>query len=368
MQNIIREHVFSVPDLISGSFDRIYQQCITATTNISFDTIQKIVLTGCGYSFASCISLKYYLEKKTNRPVIVLPGIDASRFTVPEVNDLPHTLIIGISNSGKVSRITEALMFYKKHGATCIAFTADMVSPICAKADCVVDTSTPSIGSSNPIRGYVACNLALIALGMIISGSSTDVAAREKAEIIRCAETLKEILPAIDTSFAKLASASHDRIGYEFIGAGYERAAAFLGKIEMLGQAGRMAIDEDPEQWLHCNFFMDNPENIGTMLFMSQGTPALSRCKEALSYMIHLGRPVVVVTDIPETDLPDGVQTIHLPVITPLSAGIVEMVAPSLFVGHLCEQTNIQYSRGFRGVWELFKDGCGTCESEIIVL
>lgn len=368
MQNIIREHVFSVPALITASFDRIYQQCIAATESISFDTIHKIVLTGCGYSFASCISLKYYLENKTNRPVVVLPGIDASRFTVAEINDFPHTLIIGISNSGRVSRITEALMFYKKHGATSIAFTADLSSPVCEKADCVIDTSTPGIGTSNPLRGYVACNLALIALSLIISGSGTDITAREKAELLRCAEALNGMLPAIDTSLAKYASESHDRTGFEFVGAGYERAAAFLGKIEMLGQAGRMAIDEDPEQWLHCNFFMDNPENIGTMLFMSQGTPALSRCKEALSYMIHLGRPVVVVTDIPETDLPDGVQTIHLPVITPLSAGIVEMVAPSLFVGHLCEQTSTPYSRGFRGVWELFKDGCGTCESEIIVL
>ena len=135
-----------------------------------------------------------------------------------------------------------------------------------------------------------------------------------------------------------------------------------------MGQAGLLASDEDSEQWCHCNFFLANPEQIGTVIFLASNSPAVSRTREALTYMLHLKRPVCVVTDDPALTSANGMQVIHLPEISPANAGLFEMTVPSLLTGYICELLGESYSRGFRDQWAMFKDGCGTCESKIIIL
>lgn len=368
MDNIIRTHIFTIPELVISSVDRVFEACRKEVSVSVFSGIRRIVLTGCGYSFASCLSLKTYMETVTQLPVLAAPAIEASRFTVISASDIPHTLIIGISSSGQVSRITEALAFYHAHGAVCIALTANPQSAMCKYADAVLDISVPPIGTSNPLRGYAMCSLVLIALCHRIAGMDSAYEKETGKALMRDMNSLRASLGIMDETMSAVAELHAQYIGSEFVGAGYERASAFLGKIEMLGQAGKMAIDEDPEQWLHCNFFLDHPEAIGTMLFMAHNSPAYSRCSEALGYMIHLKRPVVLVSDRMRHDLPGTVTQVILPEITSLNCGLLEAVPPSLLVGHYCSQNNIPYSRGFANQWELFRDGCGTCRSEIKIL
>ena len=39
------------------------------------------------------------------------------------------------------------------------------------------------------------------------------------------------------------------------------------------------------------------------------------------------------------------------------------MTVPSLLTGYYCRLKGEEYSRGFRGPWEIFKDGRGTTKS-----
>lgn len=363
-KNRIQKHTYSIPALVQESVDRIICDCAEVLSPLQVSSVKRIVITGCGYSYAAALAIKDYLIEITRIPISVLPAIEVSRFSNEGAGDYDGTVLIAISNSGEVSRLNEAVMLYRKHHARVIALTANLHAPIAMHADYAIDISSPSIGSGLPLRGYCMTILALLGIGYQFAGAPVvaDVNCLKQA-----ASELSRILPDVDGKVIEFLEKNPQISSFEFVGSGYERGLAFLGKIQMLGQAGIMSLDEDSEQWCHCNFFMANPERIGTILFYAKSSPAASRNSEVLSYMEHLNRPVCVVTDDDKLSAPPGTVVIQLPEINNLNAGILEMAVPSLLTGYYCDQIGETYSRGFRDQWDMFKTGAGTCESQIIV-
>lgn len=367
--NPIRQHIYTIPCLVKNELEHVLSAVEERLGYINPDEIQTIRMTGCGYSYAACIATKFFIQQATHKNVIVSPAIEESRFSDPIGTSYHNTLFIGISNSGTVSRINEALAYYQKRGAITIGLTAEPKSPISGSSEYLLSTASPSMERPLPLRGYAMTVLNLLAIGIVLSKEHATVGAAkaEYMELQRLMDELESDLARIDEAVFELAQRWQPFPHFEFVGSGYERAAAFLGKIEMMGQAGLMASDEDTEQWLHCNFFMSAPEQIGTMLFAGGNSPALSRSLETMAYMKHLNRVLCIVTDKDTADISDY-SVIRMPQFTSASAGIIEMIAPSLLTGYICEMIGEKYSRGFRDQWKIFNDGRGTSQSEIIVM
>ena len=369
--NDIQKHTYSIPVLVREMTEPVYRSCFEKLADFELSTVNKIVITGCGYSYAAALAVKDYLIELTNLPIVVLPAIEASRFSHACAGSYDGTLFIAISNSGSVSRINEAAALYKKNGAIVIGLTANPDGDLKNHSDYLLDTSSPSIGRSLPLRGYAMTLLTLLAIGQTLylkkSNQSLSAINTHIKDFCSSMYQLEDSMATIDHSVLQYVMDHKDIRSFEFVGSGFERAAAFLGKIEMMGQAGLLASDEDSEQWCHCNFFISHPEQIGTVIFLAKNSPAASRAREALSYMIHLKRPVLVVTDDDEITSTSEQHVIHLPRITTLNAGLFEMTVPSFLTGYVCELIGETYSRGFRDQWAVFKDGSGTCKSEIII-
>ncbi len=364
MKNDIRIHVYSIPILVADCAGACFASCQNALTRHNLNHINRIIITGCGYSYAAALAARDALVEMTGMDVIVTPAIEVSRFSHPDRINLQRTLLVGISNSGSVTRINEALALYRKHGATTIGITANLHSPISQYADVLLNSSSVVVGRSLPLRGYIMTYLNLLAIGISISKTDSQMILDS---LIHDMEKLDAAMPEIDETIYQFALQQKEH-RYEFVGSGFERAAAFLGKIEMMGQAGRMAVDEDCEQWCHCNFFQSSPEQIGTVLFRAVRSPGLSRSNEALQYMRHLGRSLCVATDDTSMYSEPTMTVVLLPDITIYNAGIVEMIVPSLLTGYACQLLDEQYSRGFRDQWSIFQDGRSTCQSELLLL
>lgn len=366
-QNEIRKHIYSIPSLLLAESENVFNKAPEILRGLDGERIQSVLLTGCGYSYAACLAVKQAFQRITGLPVQVLPAIEVSRFTNTENPGLSNTLLIAVSYSGQVSRINEALALYQKYGAPAIGITGDPAAKIREYCRILFPASAPPLERALPLRGFAMTYLALLSIGCALAGAEkTPLRTSEiTAEITGCAEDLAVALPHMDAETYAFAAHVREAAAFEFIGAGYERGAAFLGKIEMMGQAGAIAVDEDPEQWLHCNFFMASPERIGTMLFLSSGSKAFSRGKEALEYLLHLGRPACVVTD--SAGYAGPAMAVHVPRLSDVTAGLLEMAVPSLLTGYICEMRGETYSRGFRDQWAIFRDGRGTTKSRIIV-
>lgn len=366
-QNEIRKHVYSIPPLLLAESEGLFQKAPEILSGLAGKHVRSVLLTGCGYSYAACLAVQHAFQRITGLPVQVLPAIEAARFTDTGNPGLPNTLLIAISHSGQVSRVNEALALYRKHGAPTIGVTGNPASEIREYCRFLFPASDPPLGRALPLRGFAMTCLALLSIGCALAKAKNAAfpVSGITAEIARCAEDLAAALPRMDEEIQAFAARVREAAAFEFIGAGYERGAAFLGKIEMMGQAGAVAVDEDPEQWLHCNFFMAGPERIGTMLFLSSGSQALSRGEEALEYLLHVGRPACVVTD--GGGAAGAAMAVHVPRLTDVTAGLIEMTVPSLLTGYICEMRGETYSRGFRDQWSIFRDGRSTTKSRIIV-
>ncbi len=363
MKNDIRAHVYSIPILVADCAAECFASCKKILSAHDLNHINRIIITGCGYSYAAALAARDVLIEITGMEVIVTPAIEVSRFSHPERLDLKRTLLIAISNSGQVTRINEALALYRKYGATTIGITANLNSSILQYADMILNSSSITVGRSLPLRGYIMTYLNLLGIGICISETDSETLLDKLTEDMK---SLDASLPDIDEVIYQFVLRQKEH-RYEFVGSGFERASAFLGKIEMMGQAGRMAVDEDCEQWCHCNFFQAAPENIGTVLFRATRSPGLSRSNEALEYMRHLGRSLCVVTDDTSMQPEPDMSVVLLPEITIYNAGILEMVVPSLLTGYVCQLLNEPYSRGFRDQWSIFQDGRSTCQSEFLL-
>lgn len=360
--NPIRQHVFSIPELIrlkaAACFEDVRKKLALLDTGAS----RQIILTGCGYSYAACMAVKDALAECTKRQVLVLPAMEAARFLHAESLNSDNTLLVAVSSSGAVSRINEVVLSAQKHGIRTIGLTASMESVLAQQSDFALDISSPPMARQLPLRGYIMTVLTLLAMGETIA---EDMNERVLTQLKATADAMELRLPAIDEQVYAYCDAARMLRVFEYVGAGYERAAAFLGKIEMMGQAGLPAIEEDSEQWCHCNFFMAEPEKIGSVLFLAHNAAGFSRGCEVLGYMEHLGRPVCLATDDASYMAAAQRHVVYLPQITPVNAGIIEMTVPSLITGYFCDFLGERYSRGFREPWAMFRTGCGTCESKI---
>lgn len=367
--NEIQRHIYSIPFLVTNTIEKIFALCAERLHSCMPSKLKQIVLTGCGYSYAAALAVKDALSELINMPVLVVPAVELARFTNSSIGDHYQTIgLIAISGSGAVSRVIEVMALYQNLGAFVIGMTGNMQSEMGKYANVLLDISTPDIGSVLPLRGYAMTFITLIATGWSIANySGTKGTAKAEQIITATLEDmiqLQQRLPNLDREAIQFVTDHPTINAYEFVGSGYERAAAFLGKIEMMGQAGCMACDEDGEQWCHCNFFMANPEHIGTVLFYASRSPAASRTREVLQYMRYLQRPICVVTDDLQLTSDIDMQVFHLPDITAWNAGLLEMTVPSFLAGYVCQLLGETYSRGFRDRWSVFQDGSSTCESE----
>ena len=55
----------------------------------------------------------------------------------------------------------------------------------------------------------------------------------------------------------------------------------------------------DSEDWCHINFFLRDPQSVGTVFMVNGAAPDLDRVRESVRSALEIGRPVLVVTDAP---------------------------------------------------------------------
>ena len=372
-ENAIRTHIFSIPELLLEQADRTFENVQKVFLKEDLVHIRKIVMTGCGYSYAAGMSAKYIFEKIARIPTEIPYSIDASRHidlsVIPPRNE---TMFIGVSNSGIVARIAESMERFSRTGATTVAFTGDSESKCARYAKYTVDVSCPSLKRSLPLRGYVMTLLNCYAIAwniaMVKGIASKTECNNFYEELKELARDLEMKLPEIDEAISEFAVKVQDAKTYEFVGSGTEYAAAWIGRQQMAGQTGKMGLDCSTEDWLHSTFFLSEPEKIGTMLFMPGRSTSYSREREVFHFMLHLKRPLCVVSDLSE--LPEqGAILARVPYTDNRELyPLVDLIPVSLFAGKICELTGEEYSRGFRDNWDFSIGGRATEFSEIHIV
>lgn len=375
MKNNLCDQAASLPDLLRSQYADLEPKARTVLSTPRIFDIQHIILTGCGDSYAACKAMKYIFERFAKIRTDVITALDLARFTEDKfLGGAPHDpLVIAVSNSGKVARVGEALQRVRKHGAFVLGITGHEDSPLGENSDVILKLDIPKFPSAPGTRSYCACVMALyllaIRIGEVRGRYTMDVASAYRKDVLKLADGLAALLPAMDQGMKDLAVRWKDFTRFDFVGAGFDEAAAFFGAAKVFEAIGETATWINAEEWLHLNFFMKDPAHIATILFATKDSWAFSRVKETATYMVRLGRPLLIVTDGGKEDF-DGLDACYVKVPRASHAASIPLAqyAPVCFLmGYLMVLKGEKSGRGCEGPWSFSKDAACVRNSEIIV-
>lgn len=372
--NAMRRQAYSIPDLIIQQYELMEPRIREALSFEEIYSLQHIIITGCGDSMAAGMAVRQSFEQLTGLRVDVIPAIDVARyFPAKRVGYSPNCpLVVTVSNSGKVSRVKEAIMRMNELGALTMGLTSGPATPLGSVCQKVVDTSIPPFESAPGVRGYLASLEALLLLAIRIGevrGKYTmDQANLYRKDIKKCAVSIQESLEGTDEKVYAIAKGWHTFGGFDFVGSGLDYASAWYGHAKMMEAAGKYAMHINTEEWLHLNFFLKDVDTTGTVAVIDDENKALGRMKEALHYMQVMKRPLMVVTDVKGLDVPD-MSYIQVPKTDfEVTSPLMYFIPMALLAGYIGAMSGEPYSRGFRDNWAFAQDASAIWNSEIEII
>lgn len=372
--NAMKNQVFSLPQLIRQQYEDLEPKTRKLLTTPKIFSMQKIIITGCGDSFAAGLATKHIFELLTGIPTEVVTSIELSRlYASSQLGNSPNNpFVFAVSHSGTVARVGESVERANKYGAYTIGITANKESYLGKSARKTLDLEIPAFESSPGVRSYLVSVLSLLLLAIRIGevrGKYTmDVAMDYRRDILTQADLLEESLPLMDSKTLELALNWSEMEAFDFVGSGFDYAAAWYGHAKMFEAAGKYAMHINTEEWLHLNFFMRNFSKIGTVMVANSSNPCLSRALETIGYSIELGRPTLVISDLEEEEFSDNCTVIATPKSKfPISIPLTQFVPLSLLSGYIATIIGEEDGRGCKDNWSFAQNGNAVKNSEIII-
>ncbi|WP_373214475.1 SIS domain-containing protein [Ruminococcus sp. 5_1_39BFAA] len=373
--NPMSRQVESLPELIKQQYEDLEPKTRTVLSFQEIFNIQRIVLTGCGDSYAAAMATKHAFEMLTAIPTEVVPAIELSRFYCEKHMgiDCRNPLVISVSNSGTGARVAEAVQRARKHGCYVLGVTGNMESPLAQNSDKVLKLEIPSFEDAPGTRSYLVSVMALLLLavrfGEVRGKYTMDQAMDYRYDIENQGKLLEKLLPEMKMSCEKVAEEWKDFPCYDFVGAGFDYATAWFGQAKILEATGKFAMHINSEEWFHLNFFARDARHMGTVLVANTTNPAMSRNREMLKYANELHRPMVVITDGSEEDFGgEKAEYIKVPAPKyPISMPLTHFAPVCLIASYISVLIGEKYGRGCEDEWSFCKGGYCVKNSEIIV-
>lgn len=373
--NPMSRQVESLPELIEQQYKDLEPKTRTVLTFQEIYNIQRIVLTGCGDSYAAAMATKHAFEMLTGIPTEVVSAIELSRFYCKKHLgvDCRNPLVIAVSNSGTGARVSEAVQRARKYGCFILGITGCEESPLGVNSDKILQLDIPTFEGAPGTRSYLVSVMSLLLLairfGEVRHQYSMTQAERYRDDIKMQGKALKKLLPKMEETVANTAEQWKDFPCYDFIGAGFDYATAWFGQAKILEATGKFVMHINTEEWFHLNFFAREAKKLGTVVIANTTNPAHSRSKELVKYANVLHRPLLVITDGDASDFDEEEATyIKVPKTNySITMPLTQFAPVCLLASYLSEILGETYGRGCEGDWEFSKNGAGVTNSEIIV-
>jgi glucosamine--fructose-6-phosphate aminotransferase (isomerizing) len=155
--NPMCRQAWSIPQLIREQYAILEPKTRSLLSTPEIFSIQRILLTGCGDSYAAALSMKHIFELLTEIPTEVVEPLDLARYYHPkQVGFAPNNpIVFAISNSGAVSRVAEAVRFVNEHGGFTVGITSNPDSPLGTSRKRLLQLQISPFESAPGVRSYL---------------------------------------------------------------------------------------------------------------------------------------------------------------------------------------------------------------------
>lgn len=290
-------------DVVQAVFDHV-GECWEALTMEEIFNTREIILTGCGDSYCAAVATQPLFEKMTRVKVRAMPCIEVSRcMAKSRLGYRPDTpLVIGISVTGTVSRVEEAIKRAAINGANTLAVTDDPDSPVARSAAHTVCLGLPKGLEYSPgANSYNGSLVALMALAMRMGRVKNNISEEElfamRDAIPAYAAACQARMEEYREKAFQVALRWKDLRAVDFIGDYGDYATAFFGSAKVLETYGGYTTYDDSEDWCHINYFIQDPRTVGRVVIANQLSPSFGRIRETIRAICLLESPCMVVTD-----------------------------------------------------------------------
>ncbi len=236
-KNFMSKEIFEQPitskNCIKEYIDNLRKDINFYNFPIKPETLDKIVLIGCGTAYHSCLVSRYWFEELSSLNVEVDV---ASEFRYRNVRFNKNTLYVFVSQSGETADTAAALELCKKKGAKTCSIVNVVESTIARNSDWVLPIHAgPEIGVAST-KAFLGQMLVLYMLCLKFAFTRKDLGEKDYQSkiknLIKLPETLKECLKT-EEKIQFIAKEFLDAKGSMFLGRGSSYPIALEGALKL---------------------------------------------------------------------------------------------------------------------------------------
>ena len=293
-------------DYVSRKLTLDYMESCVPAKELS--KVRDCILTGCGDSLCSAIASRPVFENiATDSSTGMMPGIPTRamrciefsrfydgyhRFWPTDEKDAICPLVCGVSVSGRVQRVVEALLHANNIGGISVAITGNPEGALAKAAKYSVLVDVPPCQTAPCVTSYQTTMFALMVFGLHVSvatGKLTRVQAQAQIDAMLdfAAQYTDELIDRVEQQMTPLAEQwSAEKLEYmEFIGDDADYATAFFGSAKMVEAFGAQVCVDDSEGWAHVSVFRREPRRIPTFFAVTLPKPKLAWMNPLMEYL-----------------------------------------------------------------------------------
>lgn len=258
---------------------------------------ERVYLVGCGDSWYCGLATRLAFEAWAGVPTEALQALEFSRYYC--LYGPPISLVVAISNSGRVARTVEAVMRARARGMKIIAGTSALDSRIAQEADLAIDLGYAERRFAPGTSSYTASLLLqyCIALHLAeVGGRMTSAQIKVKLdEIAAEADGMQKTIEANKPILEELGFRAKLTDKIIFIGGGPNYGTAFFSMAKIFEAARVHASGQELEEWAHEQYFVTGPDTY-TFVIAPPGA-SLDRAREQLWAANEMGSTTVALCD-----------------------------------------------------------------------
>ena len=256
---------------------------------------RRIYLVGCGDSYYAGLATRYAFERWTGVPTEALEALEFSRYAITAAPR--DSLVVAVSNSGRVARTVECALFARQRGIPCIGLTYHPESRLAQAARMVLPWRYEDVGFGPGTLSYLASLVTLYALALALGRRAGRLDAADAGRwltmITAAGDALADTIGANERAAVEVA----DRIVLEaplvLVGGGPNYGTALFGMAKFLEAARHNAVGQELEEWAHEQYFCTGPGSL-TVVIAPPGA-SLDRAREQLQAVRDVGGRAAVL-------------------------------------------------------------------------
>ena len=344
----------SLPTLVSESSAMLEPAARVLLSTPEIHGLRHIILTGSGDSYFAAAAVAPAMRGWTGLPVQAMPAMEAARYVdhavEPRAAGAKGLLVLPVSYSGEAARVVEAARRLRHLGGLTAGLTANADSRLGLATERQLDTriadSTAAPGTRNYVASLIGLYLIAVRIGEVRMAITMDQANALRRRMIALAGEMEGLADRLQPQVEALMHRWAGLRILDVLGSGPGLGSAGYAAAKLVEAAGVHAVAQDMEEFHHINYFVDRPEEAGTIVLAPSAAASRSRAAELAEALRQLGRPHIMVSDQPL-----GAETLVIPPVEDLFSPLVEAIPAALLAASAAHVRSATHYRGHSGPW-----------------